>query len=385
MTTDTSTGTTPGTTGTSTGTADLESISAPSIPPAAPGEAISLEELGLAARNHAMPAEAMRWDVTPPGLHYVLVHYDIPETDAATWTVRIGGAVERELELSLADLAEREQHTLRVTLECAGNGRVAVEPRPISQPWLTGAVGTADWSGVRLAELLAEAGVTAEGVDVVFTGADHGVDHAVEQDYERGLSVQDALEGDVLVATAMNGQPLPPQHGHPVRLVVPGWYGMASVKWLREIRVIDHEYDGYQNAVAYRLQTHAEDEGIPVTRIEPRAMLVPPGFPDFLSRTRVVEAGPTELRGRAWSGWAPVARVEVSTDDGSTWTDAELGPDHGRYAWRAFTATWDARPGVAQLRVRATDETGRTQSPEPVQTLGGFTNNADPGLRVLVR
>ena len=373
------------TTDTSPGRAGLESISTAATRLAAPDEAISLEELALAARNHAMPAEALRWEVTPPGLHYVLVHYDIPDTDASTWTVRIGGAVERELELSLADLVGREQHTVRVTLECAGNGRTGVQPRPVSQPWITGAVGTADWSGVRLGDLLAEAGVTADAVDVVFRGADHGVDHAVEQDYERGLSLADALDRDVLVATAMNGQPLPPQHGHPVRLVVPGWYGMASVKWLREIRVIDRTYDGFQNAVSYRLQTHADDPGVPVTRIVPRAMLVPPGFPDFLSRTRVVEAGPTELRGRAWSGWGLVSRVELSTDDGGTWVDCALDPDNGPHAWRGFHTVWDARPGLAHLRVRATDETGRAQAVEPVQTLGGFTNNADPGIKVLVR
>lgn len=373
------------TTDTNPSVTGLETVSAPATRIAAPDEDISLEELGLAARNHAMPAEALRWEITPPGLHYVLVHYDIPDTDAATWTVSIAGAVERRLELSLADLADREQHTVRVTMECAGNGRAGVRPRPVSQPWITGAVGTADWSGVRLAELLAEARPTAGAVDVVFRGADHGVDHAVEQDYERGLPLAEALGSDVLVATAMNGQPLLPQHGHPVRLVVPGWYGMASVKWLREIRVIDREYDGYQNAVAYRLQEHADGPSVPVTRIEPRAMLVPPGFPDFLSRTRVVEAGPTELRGRAWSGWGVVTRVEVSTDDGLSWADCELGPDNGPHAWRGFHTTWDARPGVSRLRVRATDETGRAQPTEPVTTLGGFTNNADPGITVLVR
>jgi DMSO/TMAO reductase YedYZ molybdopterin-dependent catalytic subunit len=277
------------------------------------------------------------------------------------------------------------QHTVRVTLECAGNGRAGVEPRPVSQPWLTGAVGTADWSGVRLADLLADAGVTDAAVDVVFQGADHGVDHGVEQDYERGLSLATALGPDVLVATAMNGQPLLPQHGFPLRLVVPGWYGMASVKWLREVRVIEHEYDGFQNAVAYRLQQHPDDPGVPVTRIEPRALLIPPGFPDFLSRTRVVEAGPTELRGRAWSGWGLVTRVELSTDDGATWVDCDLEPDNGVYAWRGFRTVWDARPGMAHLRVRATDETGRVQALDPVLTLGGFTNNADPGIRTLVR
>jgi DMSO/TMAO reductase YedYZ molybdopterin-dependent catalytic subunit len=197
--------------------------------------------------------------------------------------------------------------------------------------------------------------------------------------------VASALDRDVLVATEMNGTALLPQHGSPLRLVVPGWYGMASVKWLREIRVIDHEFDGFQNAVAYRLQQHPEDPGVPVTRIEPRALLAPPGFPDFLSRTRVVEAGPVELSGRAWSGWGLVSRVELSTDGGGTWTDCELEADNGPYAWRRFRVTWEARPGTADLRVRATDETGRRQPVEPVTTLGGFTNNADPGVTVLVR
>ena len=137
--------------------------------------------------------------------------------------------------------------TVRVTLECAGNGRAALSPRPVSQPWLTGAVGTAEWTGVPLADLLRDAQPTAAAVDVVFTGADHGFDHGVEQDYERGLPLAEALADDVLLAYEMNGAPLPLQHGRPLRLVVPGWYGMAHVKWLRRITVIDHAYDGYQN------------------------------------------------------------------------------------------------------------------------------------------
>ena len=163
----------------------------------------------------------------------------------------------------------------------------------------------------------------------------------------------------------MNGAPVPPQHGYPVRLVVPGWYGMASVKWLREIRVVDHEFAGFQHQ-AYRLRQEAGEEGVPVTRIEPRALLVPPGFPDFMSRVRVVDAGPVVLRGRAWSGWGPVERVEVSTDDGATWAEADLESDHGAYAWRGFRATWDAAPGRSSLRARATDATGRVQPTEPV-------------------
>lgn len=349
------------------------------------GEGISREELALAARNHAFPAEALRWDLTPTGLHYVLTHYDIPEADPQTWQIAVTGCVDRERAFSLADLATLEQHTVRVTMECAGNGRAQVQPRPVSQPWITGAVGTADWSGVRLRDLLAQTGTSAGAVDVVFGGADHGVERGVEQDYERGLPLRQALDPDLLVATSMNGAPLPVQHGFPVRLVVPGWYGMASVKWLREIRVIDHEFDGFQNSEAYLIRTHPEDPGTPITQIEPRALLAPPGFPDFMSRTRVVDAGPVDLLGRAWSGWGEITRVELSADDGASWRDCVLREPQGRYAWRAFSARWMAAPGVARLRVRASDSAGRVQPLEPVITLGGFTNNADEAVVVLVR
>lgn len=348
------------------------------------GEAISLEELALAARNHAMPLEAMRYDVTPPGLHYVLVHYDIPMVDGEDWRLTLRGCVDRPVELDLEMLRSMPRHTIRVTLECAGNGRAHLEPRPVSQPWLNGAVGTADWTGVRLVDLLDHAGVTRDAEQVVFSGSDHGLERTSEDDYRRALDLADARAEDVLVAYEMGGQPLPPQHGYPVRLVVPGWYGMAHVKWLRDIEVIDHEFDGFQNAVAYRLKQEGSEKGIPVTRIEPRALLVPPGFPDFMSRTRVVRPGTLMLEGRAWSGWAPVSRVEVSTDNGASWSDAALGDQLGAYAWRRFTTAWEAHEGVHLLRVRATDESGRVQRQEPRWTTGGFANNADEALRVVV-
>jgi DMSO/TMAO reductase YedYZ molybdopterin-dependent catalytic subunit len=351
---------------------------------AGPLEAFSTEELRLASRNHAMPMEALRWDVTPPGLHYLLVHYDVPLVDEASWRLSLGGCLRRHLTLSLADLARLPQQTVRVTLECAGNGRAQLSPRPVSQPWLNGAVGTADWTGVRLRDLLADAGLETTAENVVFTGCDHGLERGVEQDYARALSVADSMDADVLVATAMNGRPLPPQHGFPARLIVPGWYGMTHVKWLRDITVLDHGYDGYQNAVSYRIRQEPTDLGEPVTRIEPRAVLAPPGFPDFMSRTRVARAGPLRLEGRAWSGWAPVDRVEVSVDDGVTWADAELGPEHGRWAWRGFAVVWDAMPGQHVLRVRAHDQSGRSQPDDPCWNRGGFANNADQPVEVFV-
>ncbi|MGH3508529.1 MAG: sulfite oxidase [Nocardioidaceae bacterium] len=363
---------------------DLLAAFSPGARVADPGEGITEEELLLASRNHAMPAEALRYDVTPPGLHYVLVHYDIPAVDPDAWRLRITGCVDQEITLDLDALRSMPRHTVRVTLECAGNGRVGLTPRPVSQPWLTGAVGTADWTGVPLRDLLGNAGLTDDAVDVTFTGADHGLERGVEQDYVRGLTVAEATEPDVLVAYEMNGAALPPQHGYPVRLVVPGWYGMAHVKWLRDITVIDHSFEGFQNATSYRLRHEVDEVGVPVTRIEPRALLVPPGFPEFMTRRRVVQSGPHMLEGRAWSGWGPISRVEVSTDDGETWQDATLDEPTWDHAWRRLTCAWDAEPGRHRLRTRAHDTSGRTQVDEPRWSLGGFTNNADPAIDVLV-
>lgn len=344
---------------------------------AAPDEGISAEELALAARNHGMPLEALRYDVTPAGLHYLLIHYDIPYAEEASWQVVVDGLVREPLELDLAALRALPRRTVRVTMECAGNGRARLLPRPVSQPWLVEAVGTAEWTGVALRDVLAAAGVDPAAVEVVFTGADHGVERGVEQDYQRSLPVDEALGEDVLLAYEMNGAPLLPQHGFPLRLVVPGWYGMAHVKWLRQITLTGTPFTGFQQAVAYRVRQHADDPGEPVTRIAPRALLAPPGFPDFMSRTRVVRPGPVLLEGRAWSGRAPVESVEVSVDGGETWQAAELAPAGGhRWAWQRFTCTWDAVPGQHLLTARAADADGGVQPLDQPWNRGGFANNA---------
>ncbi|MET7479591.1 sulfite oxidase [Streptomyces sp. NPDC005648] len=354
---------------------------------AAPDEGIGHDELALATRNHGLPLEALRYDVTPPGLHYVLTHYDIPYVPEDTpWPLTVAGRVRRPLRLDPAGLRAFPAVTTRVTLECAGNGRALLTPRPVSQPWLVEAVGTAEWTGVPLRLLLAEAGVEADAVDVVFTGADHGVERGVEQDYQRALPVDVATgtEPEVLVAYAMNGAPLPPQHGWPLRLVVPGWYGMAHVKWLREVTVVDAPFTGFQQTVAYRLRQESGEEGEPLTRIVPRALLVPPGFPDFMSRARVVRPGTVALEGRAWSGRAPVTRVEVSTDAGRGWHEAALEPDDGRrWAWRRWHYPWTAAPGEHELMARATDEQGHTQPLRQPWNRGGFANNLVQRVPVL--
>jgi DMSO/TMAO reductase YedYZ molybdopterin-dependent catalytic subunit len=346
---------------------------------------ISTQELQLAARNHGMPLEALRHAVTPVGLHYLLVHYDVPVVDPAAWRLEVGGRVERPLSLGLADVRAHEAVTAAVTLECAGNGRAALTPRPVSQPWLLEAVGTGEWTGARLSDVLASAGVAPGAVEVLFTGLDRGVEGGVEQAYERSLPLDEARRDGVLLAYALNGAPLPPQHGFPLRLVVPGWYGMTSVKWLRAITLMAQPFDGYQHAVGYRFRAHEGDPGTPVTRIEPRSLMVPPGIPDFLSRRRFLAPGAVALEGRAWSGWGPIERVEVSTDGGASWAEAALAEPLGPSAWTGWSHEWTAAPGDHELCSRATDASGRRQPDAPPWNVGGYANNAVQRVAVTVR
>ena len=346
---------------------------------------ISPMELRLAARNHGMPLEALRSQLTPLGLHYLLTHYDIPFVDPGTWQLEVAVGDGDPLRLSLDDLRARPARTLPVTLECAGNGRTLMSPRAISQPWVNEAVGTAEWTGTPLAALLEEAGVRDGAVEIVFTGIDKGVEGGAEQHYARSLTVEQALRGDVLVAYAINGVDLPPQHGYPARLLVPGWYGMASVKWLASITAVDVPFTGYQQARAYRWKEGPDDPGIPLSRIAVRSLMVPPGVPEFPSRQRHLGVGACEVTGRAWSGAAPIGRVEFSADGGTSWDDAELDAPLGEYAWRGWRHRWDVpAPGDYEVCCRATDAEGNTQPDAPVWNLGGYVGNAIQRVPVTV-
>ena len=345
-------------------------------------EGISLEELQLAARNHGMPLEALRWPVTPVGLHYLLTHYDVPDVDPVAWRLTIHG--EQELELSLDDVRARPAAELTVTMECAGNGRARFDPRPVSQPWLYEAIGTARWRGTPLRPLIEEAGVPEGTVEVLLTGLDRGVEGGEEQSFQRALPLDGALRDEVLLAYEMNGAPLLPQHGFPLRLVVPGWYGMTNVKWIDQIEFLETPFAGYQNRQGYRLRQTEEDEGVPLNRMQPRSLMVPPGIPEFMTRDRTVLAGEVLLEGRAWSGQAPIASVEVSADGGSTWAPAELEPEGERWAWRGWTYRWQAEPGDHVLCSRARDEAGNEQPLEMPWNLGGYANNAVQTVRVTV-
>ena len=337
---------------------------------------IGLDELALAARNHGMPLELLREPVTPIGLHYLLIHYDSPRGDIDAWLLDVAGTT-----YTLGELRALPSHEVISTMECAGNGRARLEPRAISQPWLTEAIGTGRWRGVRLRDVLEPPDDTAE---VLFTGLDRGIEGGEEQLFQRSLTLEDALRDDVLLAYELNGVPLPPQHGFPLRLLVPGWYGMTNVKWLQRIEYLDAPFTGYQQARGYHFRRDEDDPGEPLQWIAPRALMIPPGIPEIMSRERTVDAGRVEVSGRAWSGRAPVEGVEFRVDDGP-WQAAQLDEELGRWAWRGWRFAWEATAGTHVLSCRARDTSGQVQPDDAEWNVGGYANNGVQRVPVTVR
>jgi sulfane dehydrogenase subunit SoxC len=336
------------------------------------------EEVALALRNPGMPLEGLRYPITPTGMHYLLSHFDIPFIDPMTYELPVAGRARNPLKLTLEELKARPTITMPVMMECAGIGRAHLTPRPISMPWRDEAVGCAEWTGTPLRPILQEADLLDDVVEILFTGQDRGIDQDVEQNYERSLPLEEAMQEEVILAYEMNGQSLPPQHGFPLRLVVPEWYGMTSVKWLKSITAISEPFEGVQQQALYHYRQSEDDPGTPVTRKHPHALMVPPGIPDYLSRRRHVQAGRTVVEGRAWSGFGSVERVEFSSDGGRTWEEAELGEPVGHYGWRSWSYEWNAQePGDYELCTRATDAAGHSQSADndEVWNVGGYGVN----------
>ncbi len=346
----------------------------------------SPQEVGNANRNSGLPLEALRYDVTPIGLHYLLIHYDVPAANADNWRVAVRGAVRSPLELSLDAIRKLPARTQRVTLECAGNGRSLFTPRRQSMPWGEGGVGTAEWTGTPLRHVLEQAGLAADAVEFVFGGTDAGVDRGQVMPYERSLTIAQAMDDDVMLVWAMNGAPLLPQHGYPLRLIVPGWYGMASVKWLDRIEAVTTPFQGYQQRGTYIFRKSADDPGIPCTHMRIKSMMAPPGLPVWYWRSRLVERGAVEISGRAWvGGGGTIAKVAFGCN--GVWQDATLDPPvaGAPYAWRRWHTIWNAEPGEHVLSCRATDADGNSQPDTPAWDIGGFGNNAIQRVNVTVR
>jgi DMSO/TMAO reductase YedYZ molybdopterin-dependent catalytic subunit len=309
--------------------------------------------------------------VMPAARFYVRNHFRAPAIDANAWRLEVTGLVEHPLALGLHELSRLPAATGVVTLECAGNGRYALDPPVDGEPWRLGAVSTAEWTGVLLDEVLDRAGTLPAAREVVFRGADHGVvaGRPGEIHFERSLALDAARDSQALLAYAMNGEALPLQHGYPLRLVVPSWYGVASVKWLTTIKLAGRPFDGYFQTAKYWYETDTAARE-PVTQQRVRALITHPGEGETLT------PGEHTVRGVAWSGTAPIARVEVCLNDGP-WHQARLIGDRRRHSWQWWELiTTLTQPGTTTIRARATDLAGRTQPQAPQWNRHGYGNNA---------
>jgi DMSO/TMAO reductase YedYZ molybdopterin-dependent catalytic subunit len=315
--------------------------------------------------NLEFPFSALESFLTPNKLFYVRNHFAAPKLDAGTWRLRVEGAVEKPLELAHAEILKLPAQTVPVTLECAGNGRAFLEPKTKGVQWQLGAVSTAEWTGVTLASILERAGLKPGAVDVVLEGADSG---EVKNEpkppdsklhFARGLPLAKALKAEVLLAYRMSGEELPVAHGFPLRAVVAGWYGMASVKWLQRIVVTDRPFHGYDQTTDYTVweRRDALPSLTPLTGMEVKASIARPAAGE------TVPAGKAyRIHGAAWAGESDVAKVEVSTDGGTSWAAARLVDEAKPFCWRRWEYTWDKpRAGKYSVLARASDRRGRTQ------------------------
>jgi DMSO/TMAO reductase YedYZ molybdopterin-dependent catalytic subunit len=312
--------------------------------------------------------------VMPNARFYMRNNFRMPALDAAAFRLGIGGLVERAQAFTIRDLQNMRSKTQVVTLECAGNGRALFERRTEGEQWGLGAVSTAEWTGVPLVEILDRAGVRPEAAEVLFRGADGGsVDgRPTPMRFERSLRIDDARDSDVLLAYAMNGEPLPVEHGYPLRLVVPGWYAVASVKWLTEIELIDRTFTGHYQGDKYFYEWERDGRTVtePVTLQGVRALITEP------TPQTEVRPGDLAIRGVAWSGAAPIARVEVSVNGGD-WQEARLLSDRNRHSWQWWELiTRVEQTGALTLRARASDLAGRVQPERAEWNRLGYGNNA---------
>ena len=330
--------------------------------------------------NAQTPWGALDEPLTPVGALFVRDHFGIPLLEPKDWRLRLAGTVDRPRELGYSDLLAMDARELVVVLECAGNGRSLMRPCPPGLPWAERAVGCVRFAGVPFRSVAALAGVRPETVEYVFTGADCGQQHGHRSAFERSLPLAEALHPDTILATHLNGAPLPPGHGAPVRLLVPGRYGVADVKWLVEARAVASPFTGFfqRDEYVYR-DARGTPEG-PVGTMRVKSLITSPR-PDaiFQTGTRI------QVRGHAWSGDGPVRSVAVRADGGG-WHPAVLSRPVGRYAWVDWSCAWTPRrPGRHRLQARATDATGAVQPLHAPWNAQGYGCNPVSTVDVTVR
>jgi DMSO/TMAO reductase YedYZ molybdopterin-dependent catalytic subunit len=321
--------------------------------------------------NSETPLENVRSWVTPNRLFFVRNHFDMPALDLADWRLCVEGCVTQPATWTWEELTALPERTVFATVECAGNGRSFLSQPVHGVQWGAGAVGHAEWTGVPLRLVLEQAGIQPSALEVLFEGADRGSesDHPEPMHFARSLPLDKALDPDTLLAFRMNGELLEPSHGFPVRLFVPGWYGVASVKWLTRIEVLDRPFQGYYQTKKYTVQKQTSQgrETVIVGPMAVKAEIIRPAAGAILG------LGTNRLFGVAWAGDEAVARVEVSTDGGKSWDQAELIGPRARYSWALWEYLWEvAAAGDYNLLVRAESEGGAIQPLQHDPLLGGY-------------
>ncbi len=331
------------------------------------------------------PVSLLNAYLTPNDLFYVRHHAYAPTVNEKDWKLTIDGEVDKPFTLTLEELKKFPRATVTVTLECAGNGRAFYDPPVAGIQWERGAVGTARWTGARLADVLKRAGVKATGKYVALDGADKAV--GKQPEFIRNLPLEKAMHVDTVLAYEMNGQPLPVLHGFPLRAVASGWEGAYAVKWLTHISVIPQEHEGFFVKTAYRYPNRrvAPGEAVAPQDMVPVSGLVVKSFLNAPLDGTKQKAGPVRVSGFAWAGEAFITKVEVSMDNGSTWQLAKLGKEREKYAWQSFEYTFNiTKPGSYLLMARATDDKGNMQPVAPQWNPSGYLWNVIDKVRINV-
>jgi DMSO/TMAO reductase YedYZ molybdopterin-dependent catalytic subunit len=339
------------------------------IPALSSDRPAALEVIRHEPFNAETPEPTLQHTVTPAANAYVRTNFGVPYLPGSH-VILVDGAVASPRPLTLESLRQMPQHTIDATMECAGNDRLGMSPLPVGEPWRHGAVSTVSWTGVRLADVLATCGVADDAVEVLVSAADAGPrdDAEGEVRFARSLPLADAMRDSTLLALAMNGAPLTPEHGAPVRLAVPGWYGMASVKWVTRIELLRAPFTGYFQSQRY---VYDDVHGITaVDRMRVKSIITSPAADARCPRE-------VRVRGWAWSGYGDVTRVDVGIDGGDVWVPAILGTPTSSYAWTPWHADITLpRDGRFVLRSRAADTSGAVQPDAIVWNRLGYGNNA---------
>ncbi len=326
--------------------------------------------------NAETPLSALLSDVTSPELVYIRNHFEVPQIEASGWSLEVGGSVKSPQALTHSEITALPARALRMTLECAGNGRVSMDPAPPGTPWGYGAVSVIEFTGSPLSNLLEQAGILDGAVEVVFHGADSGeaMPGRTEQ-YVRSLPLEVALNPDTILAWEMNGEPLSVDHGFPLRLVVPSWYGMASVKWLEKIIVSTDKFSGFFQDEQY---VYSEEDGTPegelVRSIRVRSLILD---------SKQMEDSVVEISGIAWSGEGTISKVDLSWDGGKEWREAVLSESNSLFDVQRWRFQWKAAVGEElEFVSRATDSSGNVQPINDRWNRGGYGNNGLHRIRV---